>query len=259
MLYEGCLVVLLIIGLGAPFVYENFWKPVFVNKSDDYFCIAKIERNTMTMRKWTFFYVIYFLIVLSYDDAYQVLAVGDGTRKGTFIVEVVFLCILCLVMFVCCRNHVALPLRRYLNVKEMIDSIEKERFYQVGEDLWYSHSWIRVSTKFYPKCIVTGIRRTATSHKSGLATVYVYTIIGKKYGCNDFLQHDKTLADKVNRLIETLPISRLADLSNGSIRNALRDFIGRDMFDKYMESHTTTEFINSPELLSLVVDRIQKQ
>ena len=141
----------------------------------------------------------------------------------------------------------------------MINSIESERFYEIGDDLWYSHSWIRISTKFYPKSIVTGIHISATSHKSGLASVYVHTIIGKTYRCNDFLKHDKTLRDKIERLIETLPISKLADLSDGSIKHALRDFKGRDMFDKYMESHTTTEFINNTELLSSVVDRIQKQ
>lgn len=176
-------------------------------------------------------------------------------KKEPFIRGIFILCIWLVIMFLCCREHVALPLRRYLDAEEMIKSIEGERFYRIGKNMWYSQNWIRISTKFFPKNAVVDIRTWVGGR--GNTSLYVRTIWGKEYRCDGFRHRDKLFEPNLKQLIDVLPISKKLDLNSGIIRMISRDYTEPDLLAEYMKTHTTTELIESDELLSVVAEDIR--
>lgn len=251
MLSDIFLITMFIVIMGLPFAYEGYWHPKVLNKSKDYFVVEEIERNTLTWKKGFFIYVGLFFMMLWGDE---VIALGQRSVLAAVMMALIGVGILWLwflFMRFCCREYISLPMWRILDAEEMVRSIESEKFEQIGDKLWHSENWIRTSNRFYPKSAVTGIRGRY-SRRNYIRAVEVDTIWEESYGRNDYIWFDKRLEENLKKLISTLELDSRLVSEKGWIVGKLQDFPGSSMFYSYMQTHSTTEFIHSRDVMKTV-------
>lgn len=250
MFYEVGFVILLLGFLIGHFLYRNVWVPKVVNKSAEYFKVARIEKYFLTGGEMFFALVNFIWIVMLYDYLYKALSIGSDSDVGGAFLTVLIIIIWNLIKWLIYRKkHECIRVKRNFDVKTQIEMIEQERFEQIAKNIWHSKNWIRIGEKFFPKTTILGVCiSTARGHNS-IASIDIYTIDGKEHHCNDFWYYDPMFYENVNKLIDTLPIRSLYEKREGDARIGLRWVKCTEMFDFYMKTHTTQELIENPELV----------
>lgn len=255
MLSDIFLITMFIVVMGLPFGYQGYWRPKVLNKSQDYFVVEEIERNTLTGKKWFFLYVGLFFMVLWGDE---VIALGQRSVLAAVmmaLIGAVILWLWLLFMRFCCREYTSLPMRRILDAEEMVRSIESEKFERIADKLWHSENWIRISNLFFPKSAVTGIRSrrsNAAHHANSMIIVTVDTIWEKSYSSRDFSRFDKDLKENLKKLISTLGLDSALVSEKGWTEKSVQCFHGLSMFYSYMQTHTTADFVHSRDVMNTV-------
>lgn len=250
MIYEAGLITLLLGFLVGCFLYKYFWIPKVVNKSADFFKVSQIEKRFLTGGEKFFALISFLWIVLLYDYLYKAIVNGSDSDIGGVVVTLFLLMVWNLFKWLIYRKkHECIPVKRNLDVKTQISMIEQERFIPIAENLWHSPNWIRVAEKFFPKNTVLGISVSQGRGNSSVATIIVHAVDGKEYRCNEFWNDDPFFYEKVYKLMDTLPIRNMYEKREGEVWIGLRDVKKTDMFDFYMQSHTTQELIINPELV----------
>lgn len=238
-------------------VYVNFWKPKRINNQQDYFTVAKIEKNIVTGSKYFFLFVDWLFLVIIYDSAFRYWKDADESGLWTIVFCVFFLVIWNLLMLLINKNnHKCLPLREILDVEMQIRSIESERFYPLKENVWHSKNWIRISHQFFPKSSI--IYMDTSTGRNFYRTLDVCAVNGEKYCCNvDAVSFARNYTEYIDVIEENLPVRKIQEKHGfGPLGIALMFKRGGKIFEEYIEQHTTSEFIVGVEVLEMLATSV---
>jgi len=254
-MYEVFFVVLLILLFGAYILYVNVWVPKVINKHSDFFNVKSLNKKILTWGKKFFVFLYFIYIVMIYDNAYKFFEDGTSEKIGNVVLYLLLMVVTkCIEFLLYRKKYACLPFTRNMNMLECVKSIENERFTQIGEKIWSSASWIRISTRFFPKSAIMAMGSEKKMFRHATATILVYTVDGQCYRCNDFDPYDEKFDENVTKLGQTLPINMMVSGEDRDTRIWLKEVNVSDRFDAYMKSHSTTEFIFNPDFIQNVVN-----